>query len=187
MTKDMDLQTAKIWAITEDRNGNVWLGCQSKGLVMLKNTPPEFQSWSLQYQGTPLSSTISSICEGDDNMIWCTVQGNGVYGFNQQGQIVAHPACPTSAEFIFCDRSKRYWIGTNDALYAYDPKTGQANRRVSFDCDRFNDMTDDGRGNIYISTYARGFCIYNPQTNELRNLNSNQKDDEKDGSAITGL
>ena len=179
MTKDMDLQTAKIWAITEDRNGNVWLGCQSKGLVMLKNTPPEFQSWSLQYQGTPLSSTITSICEGDDNMIWCTVQGNGVYGFNQQGQIVAHPACPTSAEFIFCDRSKRYWIGTNDALYAYDPKTGQANRRVSFDCDRFNDMTDDGRGNIYISTYARGFCIYNPQTNELRNLNSNQKDDEK--------
>ena len=179
MTKDMDLQTAKIWAITEDRNGNVWLGCQSKGLVMLKNRPPEFQSWNLQYQGTSLSSTISSICEGDDNMIWCTVQGNGVYGFNQQGQIVAHPACPTSAEFIFRDRSKRYWIGTNDALYAYDPKTGLANRCVSFDCDRFNDMTDDGRGNIYISTFARGFCIYNPQTNKLRNLNSNQKDDEK--------
>ena len=178
-TKDMDLQTAKISAITEDRNGNLWLGCQSKGLVMLKQTPPQFQTWKLQYQGTPLSSTITSICEGDGDIVWCTVQGNGVYGFNQAGHIVAHPACPTSAEFIFRDKSRRYWIGTNDALYAYDPKTGQANRKVSFDCDRFNDMTDDGRGNIFLSTYARGFCIYNPQTNELRNLNSNQKDNEK--------
>ena len=179
VTKDMDLQTAKISAITEDRNGNLWLGCQSKGLVMLKQTPPQFQTWKLQYQGTPLSSTITSICEGDGDIVWCTVQGNGVYGFNQNGQIVAHPASPTSAEFIFRDKSRRYWIGTNDALYAYDPKTGQANHKVSFDCDRFNDMTDDGRGNIYLSTYARGFCIYNPQTNELRNLNSNQKDNEK--------
>ena len=179
VTKDMDLQTAKISAITEDRNGNIWLGCQSKGLVMLKNTPPQFQTWKLQYHGTPLSSTITSICEGDDNVVWCTVQGNGVYGFNQQGLIVAHPASPSSVEFIFRDRSRHYWIGTNNALYAYDPRTGHTDRRVSFDCDRFNDMTDDGRGNIYISTYAKGFCIYNPQTNELRNLNSNQKDNEK--------
>ena len=179
MAKDMNLQTAKIWAITEDRNGNLWLGCQSKGLVMLQNTPPQFQSWNLQYQGTPLSSTITSVCEGDDDMVWCTVQGNGVYGFNGQGQIIAHPACPTSAEFIFRDRNGRYWIGTNDELYAYDPKTGRAESRVSFNCNRFNDMTDDGRGNIYISTYAKGFCIFNPETNELRNLNSTQKDKEK--------
>ena len=179
MMKDMNLATAKIWAITEDANGNLWLGCQSKGLVMLKKTPPQFQSWGLQYQGTPLSSTISSVCEGDGDMVWCTVQGNGVYGFNQQGAIVAHPASPTSAEFIFRDRSKHYWIGTNDALYAYNPTTGHADRRVTFDCDRFNDMTDDGHGNIYISTFSKGFCIYNPQTNQLRNLNSDQKDNEK--------
>lgn len=28
----MDLNSAKIWCISEDRLGNIWLGCQSKGL-----------------------------------------------------------------------------------------------------------------------------------------------------------
>ena len=178
-TKGIGLSTAKIWAIMEDRNKNLWLGCQSKGLVMLQHTPPQFQSWSLQYQGNLLGSTITSICKGDNGITWCTVQGNGVFGYNQQGQMVAHPASPTSVEFMFRDQSSRFWIGTDDALYAYDPKTGHSEKKVTFGCDKFNDMTDDGSGNIYISTFSKGFCVYNTKTNELRNFNSTQKDQKK--------
>lgn len=178
-TKGIDVSTAKIWAIMEDRNKNLWLGCQSKGLVMIQHTPPQFQSWSLNYQGNLLGSTINSICKGDDGITWCTVQGNGVYGYNRQGQIVAHPASPTSVEFMFRDRSSRYWIGTDDALYAYNPKTGQSEKKVAFGCDKFNDMTDVGGGVIYISTFSKGFCVYDTKTNKLRNYNSNQKDPKK--------
>lgn len=172
----IDLNKAKIWDINEDRNGNLWLACYSKGLVHLRHIPPQFRTMSFSAQGMDIGSTVSSVCEGDGGMIWVTVQGNGIYGFNRQGRIVAKPACPPNPEFIFRDRQKRYWVGTGDALYAYDPTTGRSQKQVTFDCDKFNDMTSDDTGNIYISTYSKGFCIYNPQTGQLRNFRSADRD-----------
>ena len=172
----IDLNTAKIWDINEDRNGNLWIACYSKGLVHLRHIPPQFRTMSFSAQGVDIGSTVSSVCEGDGGMIWVTVQGNGIYGFNRQGRIVAKPVCPPNPEFIFRDKQKRYWVGTGDALYAYDPATGRSQKQVTFDCDKFNDMTSDDTGNIYISTYSRGFCIYNPKTGELRNFRSADRD-----------
>ena len=176
VTSEVDLNTAKVWGITQDAQGNIWVGCQSKGLLVLPHQQPQFHTWSFAAQGISLSSTVTSVCESDNGIIWCTVQGNGVFGFDQRGRVVARPACPPSAEFIFRDRQKQYWIGTVNGLYAYNPLTGHSDLKVEFDCDRFNDMTCDDDGNIYISTYGRGFCIYNPVTRQLRNFSINMRD-----------
>lgn len=175
----IDLNTAKIWAITEDRQGNIWLGCQSRGLLMLQRQAPQFHSWSFPAQGIRLSSTVTSVCEGDDAMIWCTVQGNGVYGFDRDGRIVAHPSAPTSAECIYRDVKNRYWLGTGNSLYAYDPLTGRSQLQATFDCDQFHCMVSDSVGRLYISTFSRGFCIFDPATRQLRNFNSSQRDEQR--------
>ena len=167
---DVDMQTAKVSTTMFDRNGNLWLACHRKGLVMIPLNPEQFQNWSFEDQGIRLGSNITSVCEGDAGMTWATVQGVGIYGFNAKGRVVARPACPQAVEFIFRDRQQRYWVGTDDGLYDYDPLSGRYAQRVTFDCDRFNDMTSDDEGNIYISTFSRGFCIYNPQTGLFRNF-----------------
>ena len=177
--RDMDLNTAKIWAITEDRLGNIWLGCEAKGLVMLPRIQPQFSSWSFSAQGYKISSAITSICEGDKGVTWCVVQGSGVYGFDQRGHIIAHPSAPISAEFLYRDSSKRYWIGTNEALYSYDPLTGRSQRLVSLVSDWLNDMADDGQGNLYLSTFSRGFCVYNTNTHTLKNYLATDSDPVK--------
>ena len=61
----IDLNTTKVWDINEDRNGNLWIACYSKGLVLLSHTPPQFRTMSFSAQGMDLGSTVSSICEGD--------------------------------------------------------------------------------------------------------------------------
>ena len=172
----MDLNTAKIWCISEDRLGNIWLGCQSKGLVMIPRVQPQFSAWSFSAQGYRLSSSVTSVCEGDNGMSWCTVQGSGVFGFDSHGRIVAHPAAPPAAEFIFRDRQGRYWIGNDEALYAYDPQTGRSQRQASFTCEKVNDMTDVGNGYLYVSTYSRGFCAYNTEDKTVRNFLATQTD-----------
>ena len=175
----IDLNSAKIWAITEDRLGNIWLGCQSKGLLMLPKQQPQFQSWSFAAQGLQISSTVTSVCSGDDGIIWCTVQGNGVYGFSSEGRIVSHPSSPSNSDIIYRDHQKRYWIGANESLYRYEPSTGRAEKLLTRDCDRFNTMTDDGEGNLYISTFSRGFCIYNTESRKMRCFSSSQHDSNK--------
>jgi signal transduction histidine kinase/DNA-binding response OmpR family regulator/streptogramin lyase len=176
----INMRTSKINAMFFDRRGNLWLGCHRKGLLQMPQRPTSFTNWSFMAQGLQLGSTISSVCEGDNGMVWCTVQGVGVYGFNSLGQAVAHPSSPKPVEFIFRDRKKRYWIGTDDALYAYDPTTGSSRQEVAFDCDRFNDMTSDQKGRIYISTFSRGFCVYDPQSKILKNHQIGRQDTIQD-------
>ena len=173
--------TAKISALMFDHRGNLWLGCHRKGLLLLPQRPMQFGNWSFEAQGINMGSTISSVCEGDGGIVWCTVQGDGVYGFNAQGRVVAHPQAPESAEFIFRDHQRRFWIGTDDGLFAYDPLSGRSQLKVRFDCDRFNDMTSDDQGRIYISTFSRGFCVYDPQTGSLFNHNFNETLDSVKG------
>ena len=180
-TYGMDMQTAKVSATMFDAKGNLWLGCHRKGLVMVPLRPEQFRNWSFEGQGIRLGSTISSVCEGDGGMTWVTVQGVGIYGFNSKGRVVAHPASPDAVEFIFRDKKRRYWVGTDDGLYDYDPLSGRYSLRVTFDCDRFNDMTSDDEGNIYISTFSRGFCKFNPQTGQLHNFSMDEKRDSVRG------
>lgn len=175
----IDPYTAKISAAIFDRGGNLWLACDRKGLLMVPQRPLQFSSWSFEGQGLRLGSPVSSVCEGDGGLTWCTVQGVGVYGFNKEGKVVAHPAAPEAVEFIYRDRQHRYWVGTDDAFFAYDPATGRSEQLFSYDCDRLNDMTTDADGNLYVSVYSRGFCIYNPSTGSLRNLNFSQEDKGK--------
>ena len=170
----LDLNTAKIWSINEDRLGNIWLGCQSKGLVIIPSAKSQFSSWSFSAQGYRISSTVTSVCEGDQGVTWCTVQGNGVYGFDSRGHIMAHPAAPVGAEFIYRDKKNQYWIGTDEALFAYDPLTGKSDRKASFVCDKLNDITDADDGNLLVSTFSRGFCVYNTESQTLKNYLSTQ-------------
>ena len=171
----VDSRTVKVNSLLFDSDGNLWIGCHRKGLLMVPQRPLQFTSWSFDGQGMHLGSSVSSVCEGDDGITWCTVQGVGIYGFNKQGKIVAHPQSPKAPEFIFRN-GNTYWVGTDGALYAYNPLTGQATLAFSYDCDRFNDMTIGSDGNLYVSVFSRGFCIYNPATGELRNHNFSEQD-----------
>ena len=146
---------------------------------MIPSVQPQFSSWSFLSQGYRIGSTATSICEGDQGIIWCTVQGSGVFGFDQHGRIVAHPASPPSAEYIYRDKRGQYWIGTDKTLYSYDPLTGHYQQQVSFVSDIVNDMTDIGDGLLYISTFSRGFCIYNTETHSFRNYLATQTDPVK--------
>jgi len=175
----MDLNTAKIWTISEDRRGNIWVGCLAKGLVILPSQQPQFSAWSFSAQRYFISSTITSVCQGDNGLTWCTVQGSGVFAFDATGRIVAHPNAPAAAEFIYRDRRGRHWIATDEALYRYEPMSGHYQKEIELEADRINAMTDDTEGNLYISTFSRGFCIYNTETGAIKKFNGTDPETPK--------
>ena len=142
---------------------------------------PQFNGWNFTEQRVFVSSTVSSICEGDNNVTWCSVQDNGIYGFNEQGRIIASPAAPPSTKIIYRDSKKRYWIGTNDGLYSYNPLTGDYQLQFKYSCDNFKCMSDDKNGNLYISVYSKGMCSFNPQTKEIKHYSNLNKDSKKGG------
>ncbi len=166
----LDINTAKIRSLDEDLYGNLWIGCEGKGVVVLPKNRPQFSSWTISGQGYNVNSSITSICKGDDGIVWCTVLGGGIFGFDSNGHIVAHPASPLPAESIFRDSKHRYWLGAGNTLYEYNPLTAKALKKASFDCDHINCITEDNLGNLYISLFSRGFCIFNPETGAKKNF-----------------
>lgn len=172
----IDLMTAKVACVTEDRQHNLWIGCLQRGLVMIPYDRPQFHSLNLSERHLRVGTTVSSVCEGDDGMVWCAVQGNGIYGLSFNGDVVAHPSCPKDIEFLYRDMNKNYWVGTDNALFSYNPATGSSEKVFTYDCNRFNTMTADRYGNLYVSTFARGLCVRSAATGKWTNYNFKKRD-----------
>ena len=174
-----DLNTSNVWALFEDNQDNLWLGCQKRGLLMLPQQKPQFRSWKFADQHVNVGGSLTSICAGDHQIVWCAVQNNGVFGLDEMGRLMAHPASPEGTYLLYRDRQGGYWVGTNGGLYAYDPTTGVSKQKVSFNNGFINAIADDGKGNIYFSLFGEGFCSYDTATGEVRRFNMHQEDEKR--------
>lgn len=171
--RELNINTAKIRCLGEDHYGNLWIGCEGKGLVVMPKNRPQFSFWTLSGLGGNDCPPVTSICNGDGGMVWCTVQGGGVFGFDSSGHIAARPDAPPSAEYIYRDSKKRYWLGAGSSLYMYNPLTGTSYLKAVFDCDRVNCIAEDNDGRLYVSLFSRGFSIFNPENGATKYYNSN--------------
>ena len=172
-----DLNASKIWALTQDRQGNIWVGCQQKGLLMIPERKAQFASWNFAAQRVEIGTNVSSVAEGTTGITWCTVQNKGVYGFNGDGRLISHPDAPDDVEFIYRDKKRQYWLGTSHAIFSYDPVTGSRQLLTDFDCDKFNDMTDNGKGTLVFSAFAKGILVYDRNTSAICQYSMNDVDD----------
>jgi len=171
-----DLGTSTVWALFEDNQDNLWVGCQKRGLLLLPQRKPQFRTWKLADQHVNTGGTLTSICAGDNGITWCAVQNNGIYGLDDEGRLVAHPASPQGTYLLYRAKTGDYWVGTNSGLFAYNPMTGQAKQVVSFKNGYVNAITDDGMGNIYFSVYSEGFWAYNVNQTTLRKFSMHDND-----------
>lgn len=183
LTTGVDVTKATIETLFIDRQGNLWAGCQQKGLLLIPlDHQPLFQTWSFAAQRIETASSVSSISAGDNCVVWCTVPGNGVYAFNKDGFVVAHPAAPQHVETMLRDRDGRYWIGTSEGLFSYEPEKGSFELIVELPGERVNLLTDLTHELVAVSTYGEGLCIVNKLSGRVvRHLTMNDNDTDNNG------
>ena len=175
----IDLNTATIWTLFEDRQESLWVGCQKRGLLLIPQQQSPFRSWKFLDQHITTGGTLTSICAGDNGVTWCAVQNNGIFGFDEQGRLVAHPASPEGTCLIYRDSKGQYWVGTNAGFYAYNPMTGQSQLKATFKSGFVNTMIDDGRGKIFYSVFSQGLFVYDTNSGEVRRFSMYDADGPK--------
>ena len=161
-----DLSTANVNYIFEDKDQNLWVSCFRKGLLQLNQSKEAFRTWTFATQNFQLGSSLSSLAQGEDGTLWCTVQKSGIYRFDADGKITPAPASPSGANCIYRDQRGNYWVGSENNLYSYNPVTGASTQRLALDGWGINCMADDGEGRLYVCNYGKGFCIFDTSTGQ---------------------
>ncbi|MBQ4386337.1 MAG: helix-turn-helix domain-containing protein [Prevotella sp.] len=172
----IDLSTANVVDVMEDKDQNLWIACYNKGLLMLSHQQSPFSTWSLSDQHFVTGGGVSSITAGEGDNTWCTVQNSGVFLLDAGGRVTAHPKSPAGTRLIFHSRTGQYWLTTENVLYRYYPETEQAIPELTLNGRGLNCMTEDNQGRLYISTFSMGLYVYDPATKTGELLSMQQTD-----------
>ena len=164
-----DLSRARVQSLFIDRQGNLWAGCQQKGLLMVPlQRRPLFTTWSFLEQhretGTGVSAIAPAVPGASEPAFWCAVQGDGIYGFSAEGRIVANPSAPAGPETLTRDSQGNYWLGANYSLWSYNPATGAARRMASFKTERVNIIRELPDGRLAVSAFGDGLYLLDKTT-----------------------
>ena len=177
---DFDLASSNVNYIFEDRNHNIWISCYGKGLYQISLNPDAFSTYSFSSQNIRIGSRVSSITSGKESGdVWCTVQKSGVYHVNSNGIIDKRQKAPEGANAIYCDHKGNYWLGTEKALYSYNPYSGSNEKKADLDGWGVNCIVDDGDGNLFVSNYGKGLLILNTVTNTVATYSMNMENKKK--------
>jgi signal transduction histidine kinase/ligand-binding sensor domain-containing protein/DNA-binding response OmpR family regulator len=170
-TPYVNMTTAKIQTIYEDKDQNLWLGCVHKGLLMIPNKVTPFNFWNVPDQQYPDAGIVCNVLKDRNGNLWCSVENAGVFKINGHGNIVEHMLADKTISSIYQDRMGNLWFGSkySGGVYRLDMKTGKMMNDNILNTARweYKRIAEDNNGNLYISVFGSGFVRYNPATRML--------------------
>lgn len=106
-----------VRCVTEDREGNLWVGMENGGLCRLK--PVTFQSLGLR-QGLA-SDHVTSVCESTNHNFWIALDGDGLDELLTDGEVEHYGSGQGLMNghvwAVLEDHQGGVWAGTWDGLY----------------------------------------------------------------------
>ena len=178
-SRNVDFSTANISTVFEDHQHNLWVGCSQRGLLFCPNEQRAFQGWSLSDNGIVSARVIESLAQASDGGLWAALGDGDLYHFDETGHISRTVECPTRLHFIYRDKNFHYWVGAGCTLYDFDEPSGRLQRRQTYGGDFLNTMIDDGKGNLYLSTFSAGMTVIDTRSGAESHYDMYQREDSR--------
>jgi diguanylate cyclase (GGDEF)-like protein/PAS domain S-box-containing protein len=196
------LSSNKVWAISEDNQGFMWIATDGGGLNRFDRKLNQFVHFKHEpYNATSLSeNAVLSIYKDRVGTLWVGTGGSGVNWFNHEMQKFKHyfhyhenhnALDDSHILSIFQDRQSILWVGTLDGGLNQFDKTRQKVTHYLHDPHNPNSLShnevrsiyEDSTGTLWVGTYGGGlnrfnreqkkFKIYQHNPIESDSLNSN--------------
>lgn len=161
----------------EDSKGNLWVGTMG-GLATYDRNTNSFTSIPL-YKGKQLvNSDITQIIEDEKGILWASSSGEGLFRILPEQ---AYGECITAVNqlgfrhlsTLLDDGKGNLWIGgENDGLICYNTTNGtiKAFKAPVISEDNISSLAKDEYGYVYIGTLTGGLNVYNPFTQQIRQI-----------------
>lgn len=162
---------ARIWQLYIDSSHNVW-ACTTNGLYIIRPGMNELEKCEFSTSGETLSqSSIYSVCEDMNGIIWVGTMGQGLYLYDPiKNTICTAPDHQLSADTdiynLLKDKQNNMWYMTNKGLYRFDVEYNKTdyygtNKGTINAHNRLNASYVSSTGQLYIGAKS-GFTIIDP-------------------------
>ena len=160
------LDSVRISCVTEDHEGNLYVGTMNKGLYIIDSN----KKW-LNYLP---EKDITCIYEDSKKNIWVGTKDDGLFRLDRNGVQINYKDGPyknrLSSNYIRCiveDNQGNYWIGTFKGLDKLDTTNNithysEDNKPYSLSNSSIICMMKDQQGTFWIGTYYGGINLFNP-------------------------
>ena len=194
MHSRFDLTRSRIHAITQDSEGNLWLGIFLKGAVMIPGQTNNFNTITYQQFGDNSigSGSIMAIAQDSQNQIWIGTDTDGLYQINLRTNFVRqfeinsglNGGLPISITALAFDQQGVLWAGSGlEGFFSFNPRTGQSVffkqnpfNQNSLSNDKVQALMVDRAGYIWIGTSGGGLNRFNPTTGVFTRFLHNPND-----------
>lgn len=162
-----NLEGARISCITEDSDGNLYVGTINNGLYMIDSN----RKWLNYFP----KKDITCIYEDSKKSIWVGTKDDGLFRLDRSGGMSNYIADQykdiLSSSYVRCiveDNLGNYWVGTFKGLNKLDFATGvfthynKDNKPYSLSNSSIICMMKDQQGTFWIGTYYGGVNLFNP-------------------------
>ncbi len=188
-SNEVDLNKVKVYSISEDRTGNLWLGLMQKGVFV---QPPH--SNSIGYAGWnqgPLNpigqACVMAVFRQRNGTLWVASDQDGLYALNADGTLKRHYApdasspksVPSTVLTITEDYTGRLWIGSFiNGCGWLDTTTGEYHRTAfSYGPSQsIFDMRMGWNNDLWIGTLGNGLKRLNLITGQMKEYKTNNSD-----------
>lgn len=173
----VNTEKIKINSIFEDKERNLWMGCDYQGILMLPHHEIPFHFWNLPITIDDTPGHINTIYCDNKNILWCAIEDNGIYQFNSNGHVTNHIETPSFVSSIFEDSKGNFWIGMNGkGLFIMDRKNKTFTLKYPIKGNfSVRHIEEDKHGNLYISILGKGILHYSLQTDKATMFSSDSK------------
>lgn len=169
----INVNVAKMRAIFEDRDQNLWLGCYHRGLVMLSKESTPFHFWSTPDREYPSAGIITSLHKDNDGNTICGIENEGIFKTTSDGTVIEHLLPGRTFASIYRDYEGNMWYGGYFCgLFMQDIKGNTRFMLPEYKLKDIKKITGDDKGNLYLSLFGSGFIRYHIPTQAVTEFKS---------------
>lgn len=194
----INIDKAKVHTLLKDRQGNTWLGCFQKGVVIRPSTTNNFT-----YIGRNSAThncigdcCVVSLMRDHNGGLWVGTDNDGIYLLTPEGQLKRHfePGegahhVPATITALCEDSRKQIWIGSyQKGLALMNPTDGHCRfmdlkDEMGKQVDKIYDIVEDNNQTLWIATMGNGIYSIDLRTNiatKLKAADSGTRPKEND-------
>lgn len=189
----ININKAKVHTLLKDKQGNTWLGCFQKGVVI---RPSSTNNFTYIGRNSTTHNTIGDCCvvslmRDHNGMLWVGTDNDGIYLITPDGQQKRHYATGEGANKVpatitsICEDSKnQIWIGSfQGGLAQLNPTSGYCRfidirDEMGNSVDKVYDIVEDGDQTLWIATIGKGLYSLDLKSNRVTQFKAADRGEE---------